>query len=157
MKKVIIESMLLEAKTSKNDFMAECWILTAKTLGTCFEIEFRNSRVTLDPADTYPGTISGPEPGPKFFRVSDPGTVVPDYSSESKFWDQVSKIIDAVKIDRSDDEMVQFYKNVFEKLLPAMQQTLLLEMAEKQKDKMEQCRYLLLLFKLFPESAGQFG
>uniref|UniRef100_A0A915JQ17 Uncharacterized protein n=1 Tax=Romanomermis culicivorax TaxID=13658 RepID=A0A915JQ17_ROMCU len=79
MKRVIIESMLLEAKTSKNDFMAECWILTAKTLV------------------------------------------------------------------------------VFEKLLPAMQQTLLLEMAEKQKDKMEQCRYLLLLFKLFPESAGQFG
>lgn len=38
-----------------------------------------------------------------------------------------------------------------------MQQTLLLEMAEKQKDKVEQCRYLLLLFRLFPESVGQFG
>lgn len=98
-----------------------------------------------------------------------------DFSGESRFWDEIMQLIEAVRDDTTTDEASVFHRGtfslmlegtgaqisrflaIFQNLLPELQQTILLELAEKQKEKVDQCRYLLLLLRLCPDSASTFG
>ncbi|KFD51489.1 hypothetical protein M514_07702 [Trichuris suis] len=137
--------MLEKARIAKNIYDAEAMLLTAKALYPTFEIE--HAAFTIH---CMHQNVSGAAAAVQQMYVK--------FSNEPAFWTQVSRLVQAVRcVDTTVDQATAFRRMVFNGLLPALQQTLLLELFEKQPDQQEKCQLVLLLIRLFPDSSASFA
>ncbi|CDW52581.1 integrator complex subunit 10 [Trichuris trichiura] len=137
--------MLEKARIAKNIYDAEAMLLTAKALYPTFEIE--HAAFTIH---CMHQNVSGAAAAVQQMYVK--------FSNEPAFWAQVSRLVQAVRcVDATVDQATAFRRMVFNGLLPALQQTLLLELFEKQPDQQEKCQLVLLLIRLFPDSSASFA